>query len=104
MIKLRSIVPGWLVRGLTQSLFILEGTLDVNFENCDQVFWDVVKKVRDDMCVEALVTAEGIINEVQKLKSGSISLFRQERFKLDKRRFNVTSNPCNTTKLNFAKQ
>lgn len=56
------------------------------------------------MCVEALVTAEGIINEVQKLKSGSISLFRQERFKLDKRHFNVTSNPCNTTKLNFAKQ
>ena len=41
-----------LVLGLTQSPFILEGTLDVHFDNCGQEFRKVVEKVRDDMHVD----------------------------------------------------
>ena len=41
-----------LVFGLTQSPFILEGTLDVHFDNCGQEFRKVVEKVRDDMYVD----------------------------------------------------
>ena len=60
------------------------------------------------MYVDALVNVGERINGVKKLKSRFISLFRQGRFKLHKRHFNVTiletSSPCNTTELNFAKQ
>ena len=35
--------------GHIQSTFILEGTLDVHFDNCGQEFREVAEKVRDDM-------------------------------------------------------
>ena len=64
-----------LVFGLIQSTFILKGTLDVHFDNYRQQFREVVEKVRD-MYVDDLVTWGESINEVKKLKSNSITLFR----------------------------
>lgn len=60
--------------GLVQSSFILEGTLEFHFDNYGQEFQDVVKKVKNDMYVDDLVTEEESINQV---KSGSISFFRE---------------------------
>ena len=55
-----------------------------------------------------LVTEEEIICKVKKLKSNSISIFQQGRFKLHKWHSNKTmleiNDPCNTTEQNFAKQ
>ena len=55
-----------------------------------------------------LVTEEEIICKVKKLKSNSISIFQQGRFKLHKWHSNETmleiNDPCNTTEQNFAKQ
>ena len=73
-----------LVFRLTQSSFILEGTLGVHFDNSEQEFREVVKKAIADMCVDHLVTGGEIINEIKKLKSDSITLFRQGGFKLHK--------------------
>ena len=60
------------------------------------------------MYVDDLATREESINEVKKLKSDSISLFRERRFKLHQWRSNETiletNDPCNTTELNFAKK
>ena len=64
-----------LVFGLMQLTFILKGTLDVHFDNYGQQFREVVEKVRD-MYVDDLVTWGESINEVKKLKSDSITLFR----------------------------
>ena len=97
-----------LVFGLIQSHFILEGTLDVHFDNCEQKFQEVVGKERDNMYVDDLVTGRESINEVKKLESDSLSLFRQREFKLHKWHSSgiilETSEPCNTTEWNFAKQ
>ena len=64
-----------LVFGLMQLTFILKGTLGVHFDNYGQQFREVVEKVRD-MYVDDLVTWGESINEVKKLKSDSITLFR----------------------------
>ena len=68
---------------LKQSPFILEGTLDAHFDNCGDEFWEAVEKVRD-MYVDDFVTEGESINEVQKLKSDSINIFRQGGFKIHK--------------------
>ena len=68
-----------LVFGLTESPFVLEGALDVHFDNCGHKFREVVEKVRDDMYVDDLVTGGESINEVKELKSDSISLLGQGR-------------------------
>ena len=73
MIKLRSII-------FLGSLLLLEGTLDVHFDNFEQKFGEVVEKVRDDMYVDDLVTGGECKNEVKKLKSDSITLFWQKGF------------------------
>ena len=106
MIKLRSIfLLGWCLD--LQSPFVLEGILDVHFDNCGQDFRQTVEK-RKRYVVDDLVTGEGSINEVKKLKSDSISLFQQGEFKLHKWHSNEkileTNDPYNTTELNFGKQ
>ena len=73
-----------LVFGLTQSPFILEGTLDVHVYNCEQEFREVAEKVRVDMYVDDLLNGGESINEVKKLKSESVTLLRQGGFKLNK--------------------
>ena len=97
-----------LVSKLSQSPFILEGTLDVHFDNCGHEFREVVEKVRDDIYVDDLVTGGGNINEVEKSKSDSISLFKQGGFKPHKWHSSEiileTNDLCNTTELNFVKQ
>ena len=96
--------------GLTQSPSILEGTLDVHFDNCEQEFREVVEKAKDNKYVNDLVTGRESINDVKKLNSDSIILFRHGglSFKLHKWHSNETiletKDPCNTTELNFAKQ
>ena len=82
--------------------------MEVHFDNCGQEFWEVVEKVRDNIYVDDLMTRGESINEVKKLKSNSISLFRERMFKLHKWRSNETrletNDPCNTTESNFAKK
>ena len=60
------------------------------------------------MYVDGLVTRGENTNEVKKLKSDTISLFRKWDFKLHKWHFNETiletNDSCNTTRLNFVKQ
>lgn len=55
-----------------------------------------------------LVTEEEIICKVKKLKSNSISIFQQGRFKLHKwhsiQTISEINDPCNTSEQNFAKQ
>lgn len=97
-----------LMFGLTQSPFILEEILDLHFNNCAQEVWEVSEKVRDNMYLDDMVTGGESINEVTKWKSDSISLFRQEVFRLhkwhSKETLSETKYYCNTTKLNFAKR
>ena len=60
------------------------------------------------MYVDDLVAGRERINQFKKLKSDSISLFRQKEFKLHKRDSNETiletNDSCITTELHFAKQ
>ena len=60
------------------------------------------------MYLDDMVTGGGSINEVTKWKSDSISLFRQEGFRLhkwhSKETLSETKYYCNTTELNFAKR
>lgn len=94
--------------GFTQSRIILKVTLDADVTNCWKEFQDVVETVRYDIHVDDLVTGGENINEIKKLKSESISLFWQGRFKLHKWHSNElildNKNQRNTAELSFAKQ
>ena len=65
-------------------------------------------KVTNDMHVDDLVTGGENINEVKKLKTDSISLFRKGWFNLHMWHSNETiletNDPCNTAELNFVRQ
>ena len=57
-----------LVFGLNQSPFILEGTLKTHFERYESMYLELIRKIRDDMCVDDLVTAGESLQEVEKIK------------------------------------
>ena len=71
-----------LIFGLNQSLFILEGTLKAHFERYESIYLELIRKIRDDMYVDDLVTGRESLQEVEKIKSESIELFEKRGFKL----------------------
>ena len=73
-----------LIFGLNQSLFILEGTLKAHFERYESIYLELIRKIRDDMYVDDLVTERESLQEVEKIKSESIELFEKRGFKLHK--------------------
>ena len=73
-----------LIFGLNQSLFILEGTLKAHFERYESIYLELIRKIRDDMYVDDLVTGRESLQEVEKIKSESIELFEKRGFKLHK--------------------
>ena len=73
-----------LVFGLNQSPFILEGTLKTHFERYESMYSEPIRKIRDDMYVDDLVTGGESLQEVEKIKSDFIELFEKGGFKLHK--------------------
>ena len=73
-----------LVFRLNQSPFILEGTLKSYFEKYENMYLDLIKKIRDVICVDYLVTGGEGLQEVEKIKSDSIEMFEKGDFKLHK--------------------
>ena len=46
----------WLVFGLNQSPFILEGTLKTHFKRYESMYLEIIRKIRDDMYLDDFVT------------------------------------------------
>ena len=97
-----------LVFGLNQSPFILEGTLKTHFERYESMYSEPIRKIRDDMYVDDLVTGGKSLQEVEKIKSDSTELFEKGGFKLHKwhsNEPNLETNDLSSEKeLNFAKE
>ena len=72
------------------------------------MYLELIRKIRDDMYVDDLVTGGESLQEVEKIKSDSIELFEKGGFKLHKWHSNETNletNDLNSEKeLNFAKE
>ena len=77
--------------GLTQSPFILEGTLKKHFENYKQAYAKIIEIVENDMYVDNLVMGEESLDEVKIIKEKSIELFEKGDFNLHKWNSNVPS-------------
>ena len=97
-----------LVFGLNQSPFILEGTLKTHFERCESMYLELIRKIRDDMHVDDLVTGGESLQEVEKIKSDSMEMYEKGGFKLRKRHANESDLETNDLsfqkELNFAKE
>ena len=74
-----------LVFSLTQSPFILEGTLKKHFENYRDRFKELIKIIENDKCVDDLVTGSNNLEEVKEIKQ----LFEKGGFNLHKWNSNV---------------
>ena len=61
-----------LVFGLTQSPFILQGSLKKHFENYRGSFKGLIKIIEDDMYVDDLVTGGNNLEEVKEIKQSSV--------------------------------
>ena len=48
------------------------------------MYLELIRKIRDNMYFDDLVTGEESLQEVEKIKSDSIELFEKRRFKLHK--------------------
>ena len=72
------------------------------------MYLELVRKIRDDMHVDDLVTGGESLQEVEKIKSDSIELFEKREFKLHKwhsNEPNLETNDLSSEKeLNFAKE
>ena len=66
-----------LVFGLTQSPFILEGTLKEHFQYYINEYPTLIEAILEDMCVDDLVSGSNTIEEVEVIKQKSIELFRK---------------------------
>ena len=96
-----------LVFGLTQSPFILEGTLEKHFENYRDSFEKVISIIENDMYVDDLVTGGINLEEVKEIKQKSIQLFKKGGFNLHKWHSNVSeleSESSDQSDLTYAKQ
>ena len=80
-----------MVFGLTQSPFILEGTLKKYFENYKQAYAKIIKIIENDMYVDDLVTGGESLDEVKTIKEKTIELFKKGGFNLHKWNSNVSS-------------
>ena len=72
------------------------------------MYLELIRKIRDDMHVDDLVTGGESLQEVEKIKSDSIELFEKGGFKIHKwhsNEPNLETNDLNSEKeLNFAKE
>ena len=96
-----------LVFGLTQSPFILDGTLKKQFENYRDSFKELIKITENDMNVDDLVTGGNNLEEVKEIKQNSVLLFKKGGFNLHKWNSNVPeleSKNSNQSELTYAKQ
>ena len=97
-----------MVFGLTQSPFILEGTLKKHFENYQQVYAKIIEVIESDMYVDDLVTGGESLDEVKIIKEKSIELFKKGGFNLHKWNSNVPSLESKSAEgkqeLTYAKQ
>ena len=73
-----------LVFGLTQSPFILEGTLKKHFNNYKYVYPELIENIRSDMFVDDLVSGGIMLSEFEVIKQKSIELFDKGGFSLHK--------------------
>ena len=73
-----------LVFGLTQSPFILEGTLKEHFNNCKSVYPELIENIRNDIYANDLVSRGNIFSVVEVIKQKSIELFAKGGFNLHK--------------------
>ena len=64
-----------LVFGLNQSAFILEGTLRTHFHRYESMYLELIRKIRDDMYVDDLVTVGESFQGVKNMNSDFIELF-----------------------------
>ena len=96
------------VFGLTQSSFILEGTLKKHFQNYRESFKELIKIIETDLYVDDLVTRGNNLEEVNEIKQNSVQLFKKGGFKLHKWNSNVPaeleSENSNQSELTYAKQ
>ena len=97
-----------MVFGLTQSPFILEGTLKKHFKNYNQDYAKVIEVIENGMYVDDLVTGVESLDEVKKTKEKSIELFKKGGFNLHKWNSNVPSLESKSAEgkqeLTYAKQ
>ena len=96
-----------LVFGLTQSYFILEGTLKKHFENYKESFKELIKIIENDLYVDDLVTGGNNLEEVKEIKKNSVQLFKKGSFNLHKWKSNMPtleSDNSNQSQLTYAKQ
>ena len=66
-----------LVCGLNQSPFILEGVIKTHFERYESMYLELIRKIRDDIYADDLVTGGESLQEVEKIKSDSMELFEK---------------------------
>ena len=69
-----------LVFGLNQSTFISEGTLKTHFERYESMYLKLIRKIRDDMCVDDLVLGGESLQEVQKIKNNDLNSEKELNF------------------------
>ena len=97
----------WSVFGLTESPFILEGTLKKHFENYRESFKELIKIIENDRYVDDLVTGRNNLEEIKEIKQNSVQLFKKRGFNLHKWNSNVPeleSENSNQSELTYAKQ
>ena len=96
-----------LVFVLTQSPFILKGTLKKHFENYRESFKELIKIIENYMYVDDLVTGCNNLEEVKEIKQNSVQLFKKGDFNLHKWNSNVPKferKNSNQSELTYAKQ
>ena len=54
---------------------MLEGTLKTNFERYESMYLELIKKIRNDIYVDYLVTGGESLQKIEKTKPDSIELF-----------------------------
>ena len=87
-----------LVFGLTQSPFILEGTLKEHFQYYITKCPIPIEAVSEDMYVDDLVPSSNATEEFEDIKKQSIELFRKDGFNLHKWHSNIPSLQSSNTK------
>ena len=98
-----------LLFSLTQSPFILEGTLKEHFRYDINEYPTLIEAISNDMYIDELVSGSNTIEEVEVIKQKSIELFRKGGFNLHKWHSNIlpslqSSNIKSESELTYAKE
>ena len=97
-----------MVFSVTQSPFILKGTLKSDFENSRHEFEKTVSRIKKDTYVDDLVTRGNTLDEVSNVKKKSAELFQKRVFITYKCNSNMSGRESHNvdveSELTFAKQ